>query len=164
MNTIDTSIQHREPWNKGKLTGKRPHSGSATSGRFGSTFSWQGRFGILHCSIWRSTASSGRVTWSSYGCAMSVLRITFPPARSSFSRRRSARSNLKSPRRREMPFPFGSNRYGFNPTPICFRAVSTTRPTFRPGNTHESSMRGSQESVWMLLRTVRTPCAVQRLP
>jgi hypothetical protein len=161
MKTTDTSIQRREPGTRANLPGKRPRSGSVTSGRFGSTFSWQGIFGILHCSIWRSTASSGRVTWSGYGCAMSVLRITFPLAPSSFNRRRSARSSSKSPRRREMQFPLGSNRLSFNPTPICFQAGSTTRTTFRRGNTHESSMRGSQESVWTLLRTAHTLCVVQ---
>lgn len=76
----------------------------------------------------------------------------------------SARSSSRSPRQPERRSPPGSNARSFDPTPTCFRAVSTIRPICRHGNTHESWISGSQESVWALLHTGRTRCVGQRLP
>jgi len=163
MNTINAPIQRREPWNKGKLTGQKAPLRLRNIWAIRIHLQLARKIRILHCLIWRSTASSGPVTWSSYAYAMSVLRITFPLAPLSFNKRRSARLSSKSPRRREMPFPPGSRGLSFNPTPICFQAGFTTRTIFRLVNTHESSVRGSRKPVWMLLPAVRTPCVVLRL-
>lgn len=161
MNTIDISVQRREPWNKGKLTGQKAPLRLRDI--------WAIRIRLQLARKIRDLALFDLAIDSKLrACDLVKLRVRDVGSADHISARTivrpSARFSLKLPRRREMQFPHGSNRLSFNPTPICFRAGSTTRTTFPPGNTHESSMSGSQESVWTLLRTVRTPCAVQRLP
>jgi hypothetical protein len=47
----------REPWNKGKLTGRSRRFGPNTFGRFAASCRSRGEHAISLCSIWPSIAS-----------------------------------------------------------------------------------------------------------
>ena len=51
----------RVPWNKGKLTGGKPHSDRSTSGQSGRNCRSKAALAIWLCSIWQSTASFAAV-------------------------------------------------------------------------------------------------------
>jgi hypothetical protein len=54
---ITTADTVREPWNKGKLVGQKPHSNSKKYGRFASDFRSPAVVETSRCSIWPSIAS-----------------------------------------------------------------------------------------------------------